>query len=122
MSAWGVVFLGLLGVFFYLQAVTLFPDLHFENEEDAIDNMYVQLLCFYSHFHCIEIVRNYAWCLQEGGTDVRREGSAMLDRRRNVSSNPSASVLAEQVQYDLRLLRMKKRSDPRHSDSLTHNE
>ena len=42
MSAWGVVFLGVLGVFFYLQAVTLFPDLHFENEEDAIDNMKVE--------------------------------------------------------------------------------
>uniref|UniRef100_A0A8R1HR77 Uncharacterized protein n=1 Tax=Caenorhabditis japonica TaxID=281687 RepID=A0A8R1HR77_CAEJA len=29
MSVWGVIFLGLLGVFFYIQAVTLFPDLHF---------------------------------------------------------------------------------------------
>uniref|UniRef100_A0A8R1TQL3 Uncharacterized protein n=1 Tax=Onchocerca volvulus TaxID=6282 RepID=A0A8R1TQL3_ONCVO len=33
MSVWGVVFLGLLGVFFYVQAVNLFPDLHFEQEE-----------------------------------------------------------------------------------------
>ncbi|CAJ0952353.1 unnamed protein product, partial [Mesorhabditis belari] len=33
MSAWGVIFLGLLGVFFYLQAVTLFPDLHFHIEK-----------------------------------------------------------------------------------------
>ncbi|CAL2039748.1 hypothetical protein CAEBREN_12074 [Caenorhabditis brenneri] len=32
MSVWGVIFLGLLGVFFYIQAVTLFPDLHFEGE------------------------------------------------------------------------------------------
>uniref|UniRef100_A0AAF5DPY3 Uncharacterized protein n=1 Tax=Strongyloides stercoralis TaxID=6248 RepID=A0AAF5DPY3_STRER len=31
-SAWGVVFLGILGVFFYTQAVTLFPDLHFSEE------------------------------------------------------------------------------------------
>ena len=36
MSVWGVIFLGLLGVFFYIQAVTLFPDLHFsENEQGA---------------------------------------------------------------------------------------
>uniref|UniRef100_A0A7E4VGN9 Transmembrane protein n=1 Tax=Panagrellus redivivus TaxID=6233 RepID=A0A7E4VGN9_PANRE len=27
MSVWGVIFLGLLGVFFHAQAVTLFPDL-----------------------------------------------------------------------------------------------
>lgn len=33
MSVWGVLFLGLLGVFFYVQAVNLFPDLHFEQEE-----------------------------------------------------------------------------------------
>uniref|UniRef100_A0AC34GYB3 Ribonuclease kappa n=1 Tax=Panagrolaimus sp. ES5 TaxID=591445 RepID=A0AC34GYB3_9BILA len=33
MSAWGVIFLGLLGIFFYSQAVTLFPDLHFTEEE-----------------------------------------------------------------------------------------
>lgn len=33
MSAWGVIFLGLLGIFFYIQAVNLFPDLHFEEEE-----------------------------------------------------------------------------------------
>ncbi|KAK5968025.1 Phthiotriol/phenolphthiotriol dimycocerosates methyltransferase [Trichostrongylus colubriformis] len=32
MSVWGVIFLGLLGVFFYIQAVTLFPDLHFAEE------------------------------------------------------------------------------------------
>ncbi|KAK6036045.1 hypothetical protein COOONC_26450 [Cooperia oncophora] len=32
MSVWGVIFLGLLGVFFYVQAVTLFPDLHFSEE------------------------------------------------------------------------------------------
>ncbi|PIO60635.1 hypothetical protein TELCIR_17865 [Teladorsagia circumcincta] len=32
MSVWGVIFLGLLGVFFYVQAVTLFPDLHFAEE------------------------------------------------------------------------------------------
>ncbi|VDL72100.1 unnamed protein product [Nippostrongylus brasiliensis] len=32
MSVWGIIFLGLLGVFFYLQAVTLFPDLHFSEE------------------------------------------------------------------------------------------
>lgn len=36
MSVWGVVFLGLLSLFFYLQAVTLFPDLHF-GEEDFKD-------------------------------------------------------------------------------------
>jgi len=30
MSVWGVIFLGLLGVFFYIEAVTLFPDLHFD--------------------------------------------------------------------------------------------
>ncbi|KHN75867.1 Ribonuclease kappa-B [Toxocara canis] len=33
MSVWGVIFLGLLGVFFYIQAVSLFPDLHFGEEE-----------------------------------------------------------------------------------------
>ncbi|VDL67968.1 unnamed protein product [Nippostrongylus brasiliensis] len=32
MSVWGIIFLVLLGVFFYLQAVTLFPDLHFSEE------------------------------------------------------------------------------------------
>ncbi|KAL3077561.1 hypothetical protein niasHS_012267 [Heterodera schachtii] len=31
-SMWGIVFLGLLGVFFYMHAVTLFPDLHLEEE------------------------------------------------------------------------------------------
>ncbi|CAJ0580037.1 unnamed protein product, partial [Mesorhabditis spiculigera] len=35
MSVWGVIFLGLLGVFFYLQAVTLFPDIHFEMTKGA---------------------------------------------------------------------------------------
>ena len=34
MSVWGVIFLGLLGVFFYMQAVTLFPDLHFNEDEE----------------------------------------------------------------------------------------
>ncbi|KAE9551191.1 hypothetical protein FO519_005604 [Halicephalobus sp. NKZ332] len=29
-SVWGVVFLGLLGLFFSMKAVTLFPDLHLE--------------------------------------------------------------------------------------------
>uniref|UniRef100_A0A914Q1S7 Ribonuclease kappa n=2 Tax=Panagrolaimus TaxID=55784 RepID=A0A914Q1S7_9BILA len=33
-SVWGVVFLALLGLFFNLQAVTLFPDLHFEEHEE----------------------------------------------------------------------------------------
>jgi hypothetical protein len=33
MSVWGVVFLGLLGLFFYTNAVTLFPDLGFEENE-----------------------------------------------------------------------------------------
>lgn len=37
-SVWGVIFLGLLGVFFYLQAVTLFPDLHFEEEDNIFTN------------------------------------------------------------------------------------
>ncbi|KAK0399458.1 hypothetical protein QR680_003060 [Steinernema hermaphroditum] len=32
MSVWGVIFLGLLGVFFHVQAVSLFPDLHFKEE------------------------------------------------------------------------------------------
>ncbi|TMS39477.1 hypothetical protein L596_005991 [Steinernema carpocapsae] len=32
MSVWGVIFLGLLGVFFHVNAVTLFPDLHFKEE------------------------------------------------------------------------------------------
>uniref|UniRef100_A0A7E4W029 Ribonuclease kappa n=1 Tax=Panagrellus redivivus TaxID=6233 RepID=A0A7E4W029_PANRE len=32
MSVWGVIFLGLLGIFFYSQAVTLFPDLNFGEE------------------------------------------------------------------------------------------
>lgn len=32
-SIWGVIFLGLLGLFFYMQAVTLFPDLPFTTEE-----------------------------------------------------------------------------------------
>lgn len=30
MSVWGIVFLGLLGLFFYMNAVTLFPDLGVE--------------------------------------------------------------------------------------------
>ncbi|CAD5220758.1 unnamed protein product [Bursaphelenchus okinawaensis] len=30
MSVWGVIFLGLLGLFFYMNAVTLFPDLTVE--------------------------------------------------------------------------------------------
>ena len=34
-SVWGVVFLGLLGVFFYIRAVTLFPDLHFPEESEG---------------------------------------------------------------------------------------
>lgn len=34
MSVWGIIFLGLLGVFFYIQAVTLFPDLHFTELEE----------------------------------------------------------------------------------------
>ncbi|PAV67469.1 hypothetical protein WR25_19502 [Diploscapter pachys] len=33
MSIWGVIFLGLLGVFFHIQAVTLFPDLGFGEGE-----------------------------------------------------------------------------------------
>uniref|UniRef100_A0A1I8A1S3 Transmembrane protein n=2 Tax=Steinernema glaseri TaxID=37863 RepID=A0A1I8A1S3_9BILA len=32
MSVWGVIFLGLLGVFFSVNAVSLFPDLHFKEE------------------------------------------------------------------------------------------
>ena len=31
-SVWGIVFLGLLGLFFSMKAVTLFPDLHFEED------------------------------------------------------------------------------------------
>lgn len=34
MSVWGVVFLGLLGLFFYMNAVTLFPDLGIEEKEE----------------------------------------------------------------------------------------
>ena len=34
MSVWGAIFLGLLGVFFSLHAVTLFPDLHFDKEQE----------------------------------------------------------------------------------------
>jgi hypothetical protein len=34
MSVWGVIFLGLLGIFFYMEAVTLFPDLSFSEEEE----------------------------------------------------------------------------------------
>ena len=34
MSVWGIVFLGLLGLCFYSQAVTLFPDLHFTEKEE----------------------------------------------------------------------------------------
>ncbi|KAI6175665.1 hypothetical protein M3Y97_00715000 [Aphelenchoides bicaudatus] len=34
MSVWGVIFLGLLGLFFYMNAVTLFPDLGIEEKED----------------------------------------------------------------------------------------
>ena len=33
MSVWGMIFLGLLGLFFYMQAVTLFSDLHFTEDE-----------------------------------------------------------------------------------------
>ncbi|VDN59013.1 unnamed protein product [Dracunculus medinensis] len=36
MSVWGVIFLGLLGVFFYVQAVTLFPDLKFDEEHEVL--------------------------------------------------------------------------------------
>lgn len=35
MSVWGIIFLGLLGVFFYVQAVTLFPDLRFSEAQEA---------------------------------------------------------------------------------------
>ncbi|KAI6221170.1 hypothetical protein M3Y95_01012300 [Aphelenchoides besseyi] len=34
MSIWGVIFLGLLGLFFYMNAVTLFPDLGLSEEEE----------------------------------------------------------------------------------------
>jgi len=34
MSVWGVIFLGLLGLFFHMNAVTLFPDLHFTEDEE----------------------------------------------------------------------------------------
>ncbi|MFH4976955.1 hypothetical protein AB6A40_003664 [Gnathostoma spinigerum] len=34
MSVWGVIFLGMLGVFFYVQAVSLFPDLPLEPEKN----------------------------------------------------------------------------------------
>jgi len=34
MSVWGAIFLGLLGLFFSLHAVTLFPDLHFDKEQE----------------------------------------------------------------------------------------
>ncbi|KAI3411955.1 hypothetical protein GPALN_002011 [Globodera pallida] len=44
MSVWGIVFLGLLGVFFYMHAVNLFPDLHFEEgaklEVQAVEEKY----------------------------------------------------------------------------------
>uniref|UniRef100_A0AC35U7V1 Ribonuclease kappa n=1 Tax=Rhabditophanes sp. KR3021 TaxID=114890 RepID=A0AC35U7V1_9BILA len=36
-SVWGIFFLGLLGVFFYTQAVTLYPDLHFSEESVGPD-------------------------------------------------------------------------------------
>lgn len=32
-SVWGIIFLGLLGLFFNMKAVTLFPDLHMEEHE-----------------------------------------------------------------------------------------
>lgn len=32
-SAWGIVFLGILGVFFYIQATLLFPDLQMPEPE-----------------------------------------------------------------------------------------
>lgn len=44
MSVWGIVFLGLLGVFFYVQAVTLFPDLRFSEEEEM--NLKTELIFF----------------------------------------------------------------------------
>jgi len=34
MSLWGVLFLGFLGLFFHVQAVALFPDLHFSEAEE----------------------------------------------------------------------------------------
>ncbi|KAI1725096.1 ribonuclease kappa [Ditylenchus destructor] len=43
MSVWGVIFLGLLGVFFYIQAVTLFPDLHFHEHEDITRSETIEL-------------------------------------------------------------------------------
>uniref|UniRef100_A0AC34QVA6 Ribonuclease kappa n=1 Tax=Panagrolaimus sp. JU765 TaxID=591449 RepID=A0AC34QVA6_9BILA len=33
-SIWGVLFLGLLGIFFYSQAVTLFPELPFRERDE----------------------------------------------------------------------------------------
>lgn len=36
MSIWGVFFLGLLGIFFYVEAVNLFPDLPFEASVDGM--------------------------------------------------------------------------------------
>jgi len=44
MSVWGVIFLGLLGVFFYTNAVTLFPDLGLEDigvmDKKAVEEKY----------------------------------------------------------------------------------
>ncbi|CAB3406728.1 unnamed protein product [Caenorhabditis bovis] len=42
MSVWGVIFLGLLGVFFYINAVTLFPDLHFDESNPQVTTVEIE--------------------------------------------------------------------------------
>ncbi|VDM51781.1 unnamed protein product [Angiostrongylus costaricensis] len=61
MSIWGVIFLGLLGVFFYVQAVTLFPDLHFSEETKdgghvapSVEYVYLSYLLFEIKFRKIQ--------------------------------------------------------------------
>ncbi|KAK6055115.1 hypothetical protein COOONC_07382 [Cooperia oncophora] len=83
MSVWGVIFLGLLGVFFYVQAVTLFPDLHFSEEtKDGHIGPSVE-----------DIESKYS-----------EESNAMLDSSWNVWRNVDPCVMAKQVQYNYRFL------------------
>lgn len=62
MSVWGVIFLGLLGIFFYVKAVNLFPDLHFEEDPEGFAPSITTTLVFFfifsikSHKHISTVV------------------------------------------------------------------
>lgn len=59
MSVWGVVFLGLLGLFFYTNAVTLFPDLGFE-ENEQLTRKWVILVRLFSDLFFRAVEEKYS--------------------------------------------------------------